>query len=51
MKKASITWDEVVKLIIALVILILLVSMTFLFKERLFDLFNAVKSTLGYGGP
>lgn len=51
MKKASITWETVVKLIIALVVLGILVAITFLFKERIFDLFNAIKSTMGYGGP
>lgn len=51
MKKGDITWETIVKLIIILIILVILITLTFLFKNRLFDLFSAIKSTLGYRGP
>ena len=50
MKKASLTWETIVKLIIGLIVFGLLIILYFLLKERLVDLFYGVRDFLKYGG-
>jgi len=47
-KRGSITWETIVKLIIILVVFAILIGMALFFKERIYDLFNAFKETMGY---
>ncbi|MBL7147740.1 MAG: hypothetical protein ISS82_02855 [Nanoarchaeota archaeon] len=42
-KKADLAWNKIGKLILILIALIILIAITFLFKDRLYEIFNNLK--------
>ncbi len=49
MKKAEIHWDTIVKLIIALLILLFLIMLTFILKDQILEIFNGFMRFLRFG--
>jgi len=42
MKKAEITWEAIVKIILALIVLILLASVSYIFKDKIAEFINTL---------
>ena len=49
MKRAELAWDKIGKLILILIALIILIAITFLFKDRLYGVFNSLKDFVRFG--
>ena len=46
-KKADFEWDTLAKFLLALVILIVIIVLVVMFKERLYNVFEALKGIFG----
>lgn len=49
MKKAELAWDKIGKLILILLALVILIAIAFLFKDKLYEIFNNFKEFVRFG--
>ena len=50
MKKGDLTWDTIGKILIALAILVFIILMIFLLKDKSYSLLDRIKDILAFGG-
>ena len=49
MKKADLAWDKIGKLILILAVLIILIAISLLFKDKIYQVLDGLKEFLRFG--